>query len=128
MNKIDRLHLEIENWSHDIVVLTETHLDDSILDSEIFPSKFIVFRKERKCFGRHGGGVPIAVRNSIKIMQRDDLTCYQSELLFVDIDLKRGKTFTIGVFYGPPNKDLEALKDLQNALSEISTNDILMRF
>ena len=37
VNKTDKMYLEIESGSHDIVVLTETHLDDSILDSEIFP-------------------------------------------------------------------------------------------
>ena len=42
------MYLEIESGSHDIVVLTETRLDDSILDSEIFLSNFIVFRNDRQ--------------------------------------------------------------------------------
>ena len=48
MNKTDKMYLEIESGSHDIVVLTETRLDHSILDSEIFPSNFIVFRNDRQ--------------------------------------------------------------------------------
>ena len=80
------------------MVLTETHLD--------------------------GGGVLIAARNTLKIIQRDDIIC-QSELLFVGILLKHDK-LTIGVFYRPPNGNIEHLEDLQNVLSEISTTDILV--
>ena len=67
------MYLEIESGSHDIVVLTETRLDDSILDSEIFPSNFIVFRNDRQHLGCYGGGVLIAPRNMLKILQREDI-------------------------------------------------------
>ena len=32
--------------TYDIIVLTETHLDDGIGDSEIFPNCYTVFRRE----------------------------------------------------------------------------------
>ena len=44
--------MEIESVSHDIVILTEIYLDDSILDSEILPSNLTVFRKDRQHQGR----------------------------------------------------------------------------
>ena len=43
--------------------------------------------------------------------------------MFVDILLKRDKKLTIGVFYRPPNRNIEPLEDLQNVLSEISTTN-----
>ena len=76
VNKIDKLNLEIESGSHDIVVLTETHLDGNILDSEILPTNFTVFRNDQQKLGRYGGGVLIAIRNTLKIIQRDhDIVC-----------------------------------------------------
>jgi hypothetical protein len=48
--------MEIESVSHDIVILTEIYLDDSILDSEILPSNLTLFRKDRQHEGRYGGG------------------------------------------------------------------------
>ena len=38
VNKVNLLELEMYQRSYDLIVLTETHLDHSILDSEIFPS------------------------------------------------------------------------------------------
>ena len=58
-------------YSDDIVVLTETHLDGNILDSEILPTKFTVFRNDRQLLGHYGGGALIATRNTLKIIQRD---------------------------------------------------------
>ena len=36
VNKIDQLELEIATYQYDLMVFTETHLDSSILDSELF--------------------------------------------------------------------------------------------
>ena len=118
VNKTDKMYLEIESGSHDIVVLTETHLDDSILGSEIFPSNFIVFRNDRQHLGRYGGGVLIAARNSLKILQREDIIC-QSELLFLDMILKRDKKLAIGKI---SSTDTILLSDFN--VSEIDWNNI----
>jgi hypothetical protein len=37
VNKVNKLDLEIANGSYDNIVLTETHLDSSIGNAEIFP-------------------------------------------------------------------------------------------
>lgn len=70
VNKVNLLELEMYQRSYDLIVLTETHLDHSILDSEIFPPHFTVFRKDRKINGRHGGGVLFAVRDYITVSLR----------------------------------------------------------
>ena len=61
VNKVNLLKLEMYQRNYDLIVLTETHLDHSILDSEMFPFHYTVFRKDRKINGRNGGGVLIAV-------------------------------------------------------------------
>ena len=101
VNKVNLLELEMYQRSYDLIVLTETHLDHSILDSEIFPSHFTVFRNDRKINGRHGGGVLIAVRDYRTVSLRPIHPC-DSEMLFIDVLLSYNRRITIGVFYRPP--------------------------
>ena len=75
VNKIDLFHLEITERSYDIIALTEAHLDDSILDSEIFPCNYTVFRRDRLHNGRHGGG---ATRDNGEAIMKEDFLTYIS--------------------------------------------------
>ena len=59
VNKIALLELEIATYRYDIMVFTETHLDSTITDSELFPSNYTVFRRDRPYNGRKGGGVSV---------------------------------------------------------------------
>lgn len=43
VNKVNKLDLEIANGSYNIIVLTETCLDSSADDAEIFPDNYTVF-------------------------------------------------------------------------------------
>ena len=92
---MDMLHLEVANKAYDVVVLVETHLDSSIADGEIFPAKYLVFRRDRMCNGRRGGGVLIAVSNTFKSSLRDDMLS-DSELIFVDISFPNDRKITVG--------------------------------
>ena len=47
VNKKHLLDLELSKRPFDIIVLTETHLDDSISDAEIFAENYSVFRRDR---------------------------------------------------------------------------------
>lgn len=112
--------------NYDLIVLTETHLDHSILDSEIFPSHYTVFRKDRKINGRHGGGVLIAVRDYITVSLRSTHPC-DSEMLFIDVLLSYNRRITIGVFYRPPGSDIKPLEDLQTFIQGLdSTADLIL--
>ena len=126
MNKRSKLELDIAASRYDIIALTETHLDNSISDSEMLPTDYLVFRRDRKSNGRHGGGVLIAVRNHIKAIPRESLQS-ESEFIFIDILLSNNRKITFGVFYRPPNNDTKPLEDLQTALQEIALrNDLLI--
>lgn len=106
VNKTVLLELEIATYRYDIMVFTETHLDRTMIDSELFPSNYTVFRRDRPHNGRKGGGVLIATRDTVKVFQREDLLC-DSELLFVHIILfqETGK-LTWGSFIGHPKATL----------------------
>ena len=46
----------------DILLGSESHLENSILNSEIFPDSYKIYRKDRD---RHGGGVFIMTKNNL---------------------------------------------------------------
>ena len=125
VNKITKLQMEIASNSFDIIVLTETHLDSSINDVEIFGKEYCVYRRDRQQGGRFGGGVLIATKSCFKVFPRDNLAC-ESELLFIDIIIAGNKKIVMGVLYRPPNSNLKVLEDLQNSLSNIQTNDTIL--
>lgn len=84
MNKRCKLELDIAASRYDIIALTETHLDNSISDSEILPNNYLVFRRDRRSNGRRGGGVLIAVSDHIKAIPRESLQS-ESEFIFIYI-------------------------------------------
>ena len=126
VNKRNLLNLELATDLYDIIILTETHLDNTIADREIFPRGYTVFRRDRELQGHHGGGILIATRDPIKAFPRSDLPTISSELHFVDIVLPKRKKLTLGVFYRPPNNDLKPLEDLKLVLNEISQSDLIL--
>ena len=79
------LDLELVSNTYDIVLLTETHLDNTKTDSEIFPQGCTVFRCDCGLHGRHGGGILIAIGDFCKAYLRGGLCSTTSELEFVEI-------------------------------------------
>ena len=96
-SKKDDLSVCIENYSPDVIICTETHLDSSILSSEIFPQSYSVIRKDRDN-GRSKGGVCIAIRDDLIITDRSDLNS-DCEAVWVTLKVKGVKDLTIGAFY-----------------------------
>ena len=64
-NKVTEFECLIDSTGADIVIGTESWLDNSILSSEIFPKNMTIFRKDRTS-GR-GGGVFITVSDLINL-------------------------------------------------------------
>ncbi|KAH8415452.1 hypothetical protein KR215_010558, partial [Drosophila sulfurigaster] len=57
--KLTDLYLNSVSFPFNVIAFTETWLKNDILDTEIFSSRFSVYRRDRKV--RRGGGVLIAV-------------------------------------------------------------------
>ena len=106
-------------------MLVETHLDSSIPDGETYPANYLVFRRDRMCNGRCGGGVLIAVRDTFKSSLRDEMLS-DSELIFVDIFFSNDRKITVGAFYRPPNADTKPLLDMQDVQLQNSTSQDLV--
>lgn len=67
----------------------------------------------------------IATRDHIKAVPHDTPQ-NDSEFIFVDLLFSYNRKVTLGVFYRPPNNDPKPLEDLQAALQEFSTNELIL--
>ena len=62
VNKLNHFHSLIYSKDYDIIAITETWLSDNILDQEIIPTGYTIYRNDRSS---RGGGVMLAVKHSI---------------------------------------------------------------
>jgi hypothetical protein len=70
--KREAFHMYIETHSPDIIIGTESWMDECVNNNEIFPPEFSAVRKDRNS---RGGGVFVATRKNI-------ITVHQMELDF----------------------------------------------
>ena len=61
-SKTSDFFLSVTMHNFDIIALTETWLDDSVHNAELFDNRYTVLRRDR---GSRGGGVLIAVRDAL---------------------------------------------------------------
>lgn len=79
--------------SYDVVIFTETWLTDGICNSELFDGRYIVWRRDRdycRTAQTRGGGVLIAVKNDLTVLERCDWRS-TAEDIWVTIVLKRSR-------------------------------------
>lgn len=112
--------------AYDIIALTETFLNNSVSDGELFPQGYHVVRKDRA--GDVGwGGVLLAVRDcfNVRVVEDNAVVNVDKELLSAIVSSKQVK-FLCCVVYLPPNyKDdqylnvLSCLEDLVCSYSDM---------
>jgi hypothetical protein len=92
--------IEVELAHFDILMFSETWLDQSVTDNDIsLPNFRNPFRSDRT---RHGGGVAIYVKNCIPATRRRDLEMKGVECAWVEVKIGH-RPVLVGVFYRPPN-------------------------
>ena len=95
-NKVAAFEVLISSIDPDIVIATESRLTPDVRNSEILPSAYSIFRRDRQ---GHGGGV--------FIMTRKEMICSEVELpkpcemVAVDIELKGQQNVKVVAFYRP---------------------------
>ena len=100
----------------DIICGTESWLNSSINNNEIFPDNFTAYRKDRES-SQNGGGVFQAAKM--------DLTTSCSELnseceiLWTETRIKGCRPLLVGVFYRPPNDKGDAIDHLGESLTRL---------
>lgn len=106
--KIKNLYLDAKSSNFDVLVLTETWLNDSFKNEEILDNKWTIFRKDRDYNATglsRGGGVLIAVKSPLSAESVfTPSSSHHVEQNYIKINLD-GKHVYIGVIYIPPKVD-----------------------
>ncbi|XP_052794650.1 uncharacterized protein LOC128227817 [Mya arenaria] len=107
----------------DIIIGTESWLDESICSAEVFPPNFTPYRRDRST-GSQGGGVFILVSNKYTSDSPVELTDESNiEMVWCRLKVIGSRHLYIGAFYKPPStSDTEYLECLANTLSRIPSN------
>lgn len=105
-----------------VVLGSESWLDDSICDSEVFPAEYVCYRKDRD---RHGGGVFLLVHHNVssRLIDIQTGTC---EAVWVQLKLKNGKVLAVGSFYRPPGSQVKVLSELCEQLIAINADNLVL--
>ncbi|CAG2231580.1 unnamed protein product [Mytilus edulis] len=103
----------IETHKPDIILGTESHLDNTIASSEVFPDQFQnPYRKDRK-LGE--GGVFIAVDNNY--ITTEILTGSDCETAWCKINTQGRQPLYIGTFYRQPCSNIDKLEELEKSIN-----------
>lgn len=91
------------NQEHKFIVITESWLNDSIFNAQIFDSRYTVFRKDRSTRQTRGGGLLLALLNE-ENMRAERLSHLETgdENLWVKVTIQ-GVCLFICIVYIPPS-------------------------
>ena len=140
-NKIFELNAYINKHNPDIIILNETWLKPSILDSEIFPpDKYEIHRLDRseithpidplnsKKFRRNGGGVLIAINVSLSVESKTIPTNCSAELLAIELTLPNKTEIILTTCYRVGTLGISNCSEILKALGKLSRKKMLRKF
>ena len=114
-NKKAELESAIKYIKPDIVSGTESWLNHTIRSSEVFPSEYTVYRKDRS---KLGGGVFLLIHKDIISSEETELKA-DCETIWARIKLLKNKDLILGTFYMPHRNDRD-LNELNKVLSNLA--------
>ena len=106
----------IYSLNFDVVGVTETWLSNMILDKEIIPYGYSIYRKDRTS---RGGGVLVAIKNTIssRLVQSPlNLELIAVELIEIN--------YLVFVVYLPPNIDIILLKETISFIKQYCSSNL----
>ncbi|CAN7991115.1 unnamed protein product [Ixodes hexagonus] len=105
-----------------VVIGTESWLDENVLDREVFPDNYSCYRKDRNC---RGGGVFILVHEII--VSKEILIETESvENVWCELSLGNDERLAVDAFYRPPGSQPTVLRSLSKIVSTIRCAKIIM--
>ena len=109
MNKRDELNLILSEVDPDLILLTETKLNQDVMNSEVFVSNYNVYRKDRAIQAAPGGGVAILVKNTL--VSSDNNVQFlnnheYAEAVWCEVTVG-DKSVLVGSVYRPPSTSRE---------------------
>ena len=113
-----------------IILLSETHLTDSKLRHVNLPNYTLIYHN---CLNKSGGGIAIAVHNTLRYKKRTDLNYLNNENFestFIELRQKSFKPLLIGSIYRPPNTNsnnfLNHYKQMIDEIQKVKGTEIIL--
>ena len=82
----------------DIVLVSETKLDEPFQNNQFSISSYRMFRKDRNCFG---GGLCIHVKENIAFKQLNSHLDKETEVIYLEINVRLRKWLIVGLYNSP---------------------------
>ena len=101
-NKTHEVQDMLLNSGMHFLRLTETKLDDVVLDGSLVIEGYQFLKKNRDA---RGGGIGLYYKDAFVCKARDDLASSDIEAIWVEIYRHRAPTMLLGIFYCPPNSN-----------------------
>ena len=107
--------------SYDIVILTETWLNDSVMSAELFDSRYVVYRRDRDSKKKDGGGVLIAVLKKINSKRMCNWESHCEDLwVTVDVPITKAiRRIALCAVYLPPPVTRATLEPFLDSCSSV---------
>lgn len=107
----------VESTKPDIVLGTETWIDSSVKDTQIFPPNYTIYRNDRNM---KGGGVLIAINHDHLNTPVPELQT-NCEIVWAKISLAGSKDLYLASYYNPKTSNEESLEELGRSLEKVNT-------
>ena len=132
-NKLDdyksSLCVNIESNNYQVVCLSETWLNEHVLDDELSFTDCAMYRRDRND-NRRGGGLLTLVNNAIISRRLHEFENDACELMWIELGVSSRKKCIVGLYYRPPNASMDSLNLLQQSLESIlvqyNSHDVLL--
>jgi len=126
-SKLSSVFIKSADLEFDLIALTETWLQYTVLDTEIFCQDYNVHRKDRT--DRRGGGVLLAVKSSLHFEPIVDALFDDIEFICIKVSLP-GKLLFLTCSYVPPNSDVNTYvlhsRAIKSVAQKLNCSDLLL--
>jgi exonuclease III len=119
--KVEDIEILLTTSKMDILTISESWLDNSILHHEIAIAGYTAIRKDRN---RHGGGVMQYIREGLEYKERTDLEHERIEATWIEVSnmINKGKTLVCS-YYRPPDKQTDYFDDTIDMISKAAEEE-----
>lgn len=127
VNKHKELELYVLEEKFDVVCITETWMNESILDSEMSINGYALYRRDRDDADKQrGGGVAIYVHNDLNCVHREEIFEEKfPETIWCNISCNGRKTL-VGVCYRAPDSVQINDEALYSLIDRVSKEEVVI--